>query len=336
MIVTGACVLGWSLWNDNAPAVTEPATEPALPHSAATTPDSQNSATQPEVELAEEKQRAVWDAEHITFEIENRFGNAFRAAVVERDADRLRSFFREDAVITLAAASDLTSVTHAGVTRWQPRNDRLGTPGTRQAAVDWLMRTTRDFAKFTRSRLRVLSIHQLPEDPSQWQTTLLLSLTGEQSNGDRIQVSTQQHVAFRIDDETTLAEASTILDWRYKAFVLRTGAQPLFDEQTDHVQLDQVDLPDNWELPTNRVAQYRFQVAVADFNQDDLLDIAISSRGVWLLLSRDSIDGPFRNVAPDTAFLELLSSMVMPETIGRRSSKTTCDHHHDPDQNTFA
>ena len=38
-----------------------------------------------DVELDPEKQKQIWDAEHITFEIEQRFGKAFTAALASRD-----------------------------------------------------------------------------------------------------------------------------------------------------------------------------------------------------------------------------------------------------------
>jgi hypothetical protein len=142
-------------------------------------------------------------------------------------------------------------------------------------------------------------LHISREDQSQdvWSTTLLISLTGQPIDGERLMVETTQDVVFDIADESLLHSAASILEWHQTSSVRRSGSQPLFREATTACELDKVDLPDNWNSPAEGISQYRFQTAVADFNGDGLLDIACCSRNRWLLLTRTDVDGPFVDVA---------------------------------------
>ena len=42
------------------------------------------------------KQKYIWDSEHVTFEIEKRFGEIFKAALNSRDAEQLVGLFHEE------------------------------------------------------------------------------------------------------------------------------------------------------------------------------------------------------------------------------------------------
>ena len=49
-------------------------------------------------ELDREKQKAIWDAEHVTFELEWRFGPLFKKALKERSSEKLAVWLRESFV----------------------------------------------------------------------------------------------------------------------------------------------------------------------------------------------------------------------------------------------
>jgi len=51
-----------------------------------------------ELELDPAKQKAIWDAEHVTFEFEYYFGRAFLAAWEDKDREALLSHFKQDVV----------------------------------------------------------------------------------------------------------------------------------------------------------------------------------------------------------------------------------------------
>ena len=66
-------------------------------------------------------------------------------------------------------------------------------------------------------------------------------------------------------------------------------------EVTSPAGLAQIPIQDNWRLSSDKTPQMiRFQMAVADYDQDGLLDIAISSAGNNLLLHFEG--GRFRPV----------------------------------------
>jgi hypothetical protein len=77
----------------------------------------------------------------------------------------------------------------------------------------------------------------------------------------------------------------------------------LFAEKTKHSGLDDVAIPDNWELTAEQAEQYRFQVAVEDFNQDGYLDIAAAVYGGEPLLLQGGPDLKFEDVTREMGLL---------------------------------
>lgn len=249
------------------------------------------------VELAIDKQKEIWAAEHTTFEIERRFGSAFLKALKARDRTRLGGFFRAEATLTKLADLPPKSVQQSVVVESRAVNTQQTSPIDVQGLADWLVDAALEVGSPSSSSMRVLHISREDKSKDVWSTTLLISLTGQQIDGERIVVETTQEVVFDIADESLLNSAASILEWHQTSSVRRSGSQPLFREATSTYELDKVDLPDNWNSPVEGLSQYRFQTAVADFNGDGLLDIACCSRSDWLLLTRTDVDGPFVDVA---------------------------------------
>jgi hypothetical protein len=80
--------------------------------------------------------------------------------------------------------------------------------------------------------------------------------------------------------------------------VLRTSTErPLFVEATESAGLkDLPGLEDNWDLPPEQVLQYRFQMAVADFDRDGWLDLALATKARSWLLRWSPADSEFQDV----------------------------------------
>lgn len=162
---------------------------------------------------------------------------------------------------------------------------------------DWLINATTEIGTSAALNMRVLHISRQHKNKDVWATTLLITMTGQQVNEERIMVESTQEVVFDIEDESLLDSAPSILEWHQTSLVRRSGSQRLFHEATAEYELDKVDLPDNWNSPAEGISQYRFQTAVADFNGDGLLDVACCSKDRWLLLTRTNVAGPFVDVA---------------------------------------
>ena len=69
------------------------------------------------------------------------------------------------------------------------------------------------------------------------------------------------------------------------------------EEATAAYGLDQLGLPDNWQLPPSDVNTYGFQIAVEDFNRDGYLDIAIATAENDPILLRSEEGKRFTDVA---------------------------------------
>ena len=259
-----------------------------------TAPEGDKAST--DIELDKNKQTAIWDAEHVTFEIEKKFGASFRRAIEQRDAEQLRARFLPQVQGRLPLDDAMSAVEHGPLVRRTAVDATTG-PADLKQIVDWLLNVTGDFASISGSKLRVLAIEKVDGSADVWSTRILLSLSGTRNDGDPLLLTTLQKVVLSTPDESALDSAPAIQEWRHESITKHVGTRPLFREATDELQLSKAQIADNWNLPPRQVAQYRFQIAVADFNLDGLLDIAVSSRESWILLSRESADGPYRDVS---------------------------------------
>lgn len=268
------------------------------------------------------KQKQIWNAEHVTFEIEQRFGKAFTAALKARDVDELKRFFLDDCEGVLPVSFKERQLEHAGVSEISRTGNNTVQPVNREAIVQHLVNWLADLSSIEKMGLRVLGIDRTSSlEPSSskptssaaeqrtdsapvarhdaecWRTTLLLTAAGRDATGRPIENESRHTAVFRIVNEETLVETPSLLSWEVLSETDRAaGRQSLFEEVTEQLGLDRVDLPDNWKLDPAKVSQYRFQLAVDDFNQDGLLDIAAATHRKCLLLMRNSVTEPFRDV----------------------------------------
>ena len=169
-----------------------------------------------DVELDKAKQKAVWDAEHVTFEIEKRFGTVFREALVQRDAEQLQARFLADCRGVIPAEDDLTSVRHGSMSRMTGTADATK-PASAEQLVDWLLSSVQPLGNISGSKLRVLSIVRDAELQDVWHTKTLLSVTGTDADNVQQQLTTHQDVTFLIPDESTLGVDPAIQEWQHQS-----------------------------------------------------------------------------------------------------------------------
>lgn len=242
-------------------------------------------------ELDPAKQQFIWDSEHITFKIERRFGKLFKAALASGNRPHLLSLFQESFraqnVEWQGAPSTVKTVSHGSLIQTL-RTGGGGTDPTVGAdgLVDHLLSWTQTLTRIDRLGFRVLKISQAAATGQQkWNTTILISLFGIDANHGLIALDSQHAVQFRFQDEAEIDGGRVVDSWQILWEKSRTAPQMMMEEVTAESGLSKIPLQDNWLLSDQEPQQFRFQMAVEDFDRDGFLDIAVASgRGFPLLL----------------------------------------------------
>jgi hypothetical protein len=246
-------------------------------------------------ELPKDKQKQIWDAEHVAFEIEKRFGVRCLAALQKK---RRRDFvelcrpgfsgsFPNLQQGAQRSQSDLTEVRAIA----QTRGDSKDAAQVAEVFVSQLMA----FEEVTAAKLRTLDVRRTGADD--WTTRLLITFAGKNSQGSGVELTSIQTAEFSFSKDADLGTKPVVNSWHIQSLTRRTAPRRFFFEATKDVGLDQAAIVDNWLLDKEQVRQYRFQFAVADFNRDGWLDIAVAERNRSSLLQFFPKSGKFRDVA---------------------------------------
>lgn len=274
-------------------------------------------ADEPIVELAREKQEAIWLSEHITFELETHFGGSFKAALRERNREALRDLFLDDFQgRTLPANTQPLLQEAAIVTRkaWTGDGEPLVPVDAAGITAD-LMQRTAPIATIEQLKLRVLRIEADPDAPDAaarqvWKTHLLLACTGTTADGTPIASTSHHDAVFKFRDPAELKDSATVAHWETVSAEQRRSEQELMHEVTAEVGLDTVDLQDNWTNPF-LANTYNFQMAVADYDRDGRLDVALAGGDMRPRLLHCEADGSFADVTESTALRAWLSPSTL-------------------------
>jgi hypothetical protein len=233
------------------------------------------------------KQKAIWDAEHITFKMEKRFGERFLAALKEHDAAGIAGFLHPDATGAIIASNTPIDSRNMSLVTERKRSGSAS-PAKPKAIVAAIVSPFAPITAFTSARLRVLKINALPADGDleQWQTELLISATGSADDGTLYAIDSKHDTVFRIPTDTDFASGPAIQSWNIKSEDLRHAERMLMEEVTVAMRLGQLPLPDNWKLPPGQSPhQFTYQIAVEDYDNDGFLDIALATmHGATVLL----------------------------------------------------
>ncbi|HUG92022.1 MAG TPA: VCBS repeat-containing protein [Planctomycetaceae bacterium] len=266
---------------------------PPRPNGAAARPAA------PVVELDKAKQQAIWDAEHITFELEQVFGKVFLDAFCARDPGRLAALLKPGFQARIFTSLDGAAREQSGI-----REVQVDGSADRRAAdapefVAHLAGLLSDVETIESRGFRVLSITPAgsPGDADVWNTRILVSIAGPRAGGGLVEVDSTHRVSFSFADKRELEGEPVVTDWEDESHKRRSTDRPFMVEVTGDVGLDAVDLPDNWTLPPKQAVQYRFQVAVEDFDRDGWLDVAVAEFGKVQLLRWSPEGGRFEEVS---------------------------------------
>ncbi|MGB7347331.1 MAG: VCBS repeat-containing protein [Pirellulaceae bacterium] len=253
-----------------------------------------------------DKQKAIWELEHYTFELEWKFGQLIKDGIKEGSSDQLAACFRDDFVGSTLAPGNIEFVSG---TSWQQQSTRSQESAEKPKAdgpglADFLVAEFSKLDELQSVGLRVLQIHRVDQTPDHYHLDVLLTAKGTLRGGPGSVTSRHRlQVVFANDEE--IIGGKIVQRWDVDFIGIQDSRKPLFAEITDQVGLGELDLPDNWKLePLSRVNTYTSQVAVADFDLDGYLDIAIGTiQGHQRLLR--NIDGvEFRDVTEEVGLMK--------------------------------
>ena len=226
-----------------------------------------------EIILDDAKQKAIWDAEHITFELEAKLGRRFLTTWLDRDEQGISETLRPEFVATTTEA-DPVSRTHAGVSESTSIADsESAKQQTREEFLQEVVRPLAELEEIRLPRFKVLSIERQPDN--RWKFRLLLSADGSTDRSELVSFSSEQDVLCRFTEDQELESDAVIERWDLASIKILRGSQMMFREVTADTGLADLPLPDNWTASTENIRQYQFQVAVDDYDRDGFLDIAV-------------------------------------------------------------
>ena len=233
--------------------------------------------------LDPERQKEIWDSEHVTFKIEKRFGKWFSDGLRKRDPTILTAaFHKEFSGTVIPAETSFEKFIKSNVE--EVRRTAGEKPANAKDVATALLDQLRLLDKIEALNLRVLRIATAGE--GQWETRLLLTASGRSAEAKLVALESEHIVSFRTKSNLNFNAGAVISSWKVLSETKRSAPQMLMEEVTESSQLHRLPLADNWKMPKEEISQrYSFQFAVEDFDRDGYLDIAIASvRGPTALL----------------------------------------------------
>jgi len=229
------------------------------------------------VELSAEKQKAIWDSEHITFKMEHHFGKAFTTALAGRDASALTKFARDQFLANVPSQSENTPRQHSVISEKQWRSERESRQLNATDFAEWMIDRLSAVSQIERIRLRILQIEKKASKPDEWWAQVLLSVSGQTADKKPIQVESHHAIEFQFEDSKAIGQEPLLDRWLVESEHQSTSDQQLMEEVTKQVGLSDLPIPDNWTAGDESISTYGMQVAVEDFDRDGYLDIAIAT-----------------------------------------------------------
>lgn len=245
----------------------------AEPEEAASAPESD----EPTVTLAQEKQTKIWDLEHITFELEWKFGKLIKDAVKNREQAGLLGCFKAGFVGKIPVDADRQQ----DQGEWWFQDFRQSSADARQIASaeelsNWLLDVLEPWDSIDKVGLRVLAIDKTSQE-NEYQLRILLTAQGVEKRRQR-SMQSEHDVLVACENDEEIEAGKIVAVWETDFVEVRGSDQVLMKEVTEQVGLKTISLPDNWKNPAgSAVDSYTSQIAVSDFDLDGYLDIAVST-----------------------------------------------------------
>ncbi len=264
--------------------------------------------------LSSEKQDSIWRVEHFTFELEQKLGSDFKQALKARDAEAIRERFR-DGFTAQILATDAGTI--RGVGWWsESASDAAGETTDAEGLLRCLLQWRDAFETIDSASFRVLSLQEQGStetgsaDPN-WRMTLLIAIAGQAADGRQLSLTSIHEVDASFSTDEQIISAPIVTNWRVESVRTQATQPSLFTEVTQEWGLTTLPLRDNWQENQSggQILQVWTYAAVADYDGDDLLDIAICSADGRFLLLRNMDGARFDDVTeqvllPDGANLD--------------------------------
>ncbi len=256
------------------------------------------------------RQKAIWDAEHLTFELERRFGPPLLEAIRSQDQEQLTRLFREHFSGSFGVATESQDRTNDFVTETVSTYDSAGsTPLDAEQMAARLLNTTKSLTTIERARFRVLKIRK-SDSPGRWEIRILLTFVGQQSTGQETLIESEHQVVVTVGDDEQIGHEPLVEQWHIESLVQRTSTRPLMQEITEQVGFDRLPLQDNWNVAVGKASQFGLQFAAEDFDRDGYIDLAVAGYNGQTMLLR-SIQG--------RAFMDVATKMGIGRRIATRN-----------------
>ena len=123
------------------------------------------------------------------------------------------------------------------------------------------------------------------------------------AEAERVRAQLQREQGDEKRRKEEIQEKATISRWNVRSEKLRMSGKVLFEEVTERSGLTDLPINDNWVVPRGATQQYRFKMAVADFDLDGFLDVAAAPDTLEPVLLR-SINGERFEFVADKMGLE--------------------------------
>lgn len=242
-------------------------------------PTAEPAAPDQEVVLDADKQKQIWDAEHATFEIESQLGPLLLKAIEKQDVEQLTQHCRPDFKGTLPSEFTLVERHKPPLSEWSLPSEFKSAESHAPETMAWLVQQNKNLQKIERRRLRVLKIENQTTDASLWKCRFLVTFSGRDKDGGYRLVETENLVSVRFSTKQELTTSPVLESWAVMSQTERLCTHSMMQEITEASGLSALPIPDNWNLPHTKVTQYRFQIAVEDFDRDGDMDIAAATTG---------------------------------------------------------
>ncbi|MDE0861164.1 MAG: hypothetical protein OSA93_13455, partial [Akkermansiaceae bacterium] len=180
------------------------------------------------------RQKEIWDAEHVTFKIEKRFGKWFLDGLRKRDAGILTAaFHKKFSGSVIADEASLEKRSKGNIE--EVRRTAGGRPANVGDVVAALMGQLQSLEEIETLRLRVLRIATAGE--GRWEARLLLTAAGLGGGGALTALDSEHVVNFRIKSATDFHAGAVVSSWRIQSERRRSAPHKLMEEVTEASQL---------------------------------------------------------------------------------------------------
>jgi hypothetical protein len=249
------------------------------------------------VELDPAKQKAIWDAEHITFELERRFGPPLLQAIRAQDQEQLTRLFRENFSGSFTEPSETQERANGFVTETVSTYDSpAGTLLDAEQMSARLLNTTESLSTIERARFRVLKIRK-SDLIGRWEIRVMLTFVGQQANSQETLIESEHQLVVTIGEEEEIGREPLVEQWRVESLTQRWSTRRLMQEITAQIGFDRLPLKDNWKVTTSQASQFGFQFAAEDFDRDGYIDVAVAGYNGQTMLLRSRQGRSFIDVS---------------------------------------